>query len=138
MAYHALFPIDVSDGPMQLTLRYHPFAIGLFARFRRGKFYLDGGAAVTIDRLTWAATFSDDGRYSLTGDPFRWLVAVSPIVRFGWAVAEAYSLTLAVGAEVYLNESPSYIELTDGSRWTIVDPLDVRPFFYAGIQFHLF
>jgi hypothetical protein len=138
MAYHVYFPFDVESELASMTLRHHPFELGFFARFELGRLFLDLGAGIVNDPLTWEVSSSGVSRIAPMADRFRWLVGASPFVRASWSPLSMFKLYLALAVDVYFNESPSYVERVNGDKAIVVDPFTARPQCQLGFIFFLF
>lgn len=138
MAYRVQIPIDVESELAAMTLRHHPFELGFSARFEMGRLYLDIGAGIVNDPLTWKVSSVGAARIAPMADRFRWLVGASPFVRASWSPLSVFKLYLALAADIYFNESPSYVERVNGDEAIIVDPFTVRPHCQLGVIFFLF
>ena len=138
LAYRVQIPFEVENSLVSMTLRPHPFELGFFARFEWGPFFLDLGAGLINDALTWRISPADSSETAPTADQFRWLVGASPFVQVSWSPLRMVKLTLAAAADIYFNESRSFVERANGEKTTVVDPFHARPHFQAGITFFIF
>jgi hypothetical protein len=137
-AYRVQIPFEVKNDLVTMKLRHHPFEIGFSRRFELGSLYLDLGAAVINDPLTWQVKPADTSRVAAAGDRFRWLVGVTPFVQLSWLPLRVFKLYLAIAADIYFNESRSFVERTNGDKAAVVDPFKARPQLQLGAVFFLF
>jgi hypothetical protein len=138
LGYRIQIPFEVTSDLVSMALRHHPFEVGLSRRFESGSLYLDLGAALVNDPLTWQVTDFNTSRVAAEKDRFRWLIGVSPFVELNWLPSSVFKFNIALAADIYFNESRSFVERNNGDRTTVVDPYRVRPQVRLGVIFFLF
>lgn len=138
LGYRIQIPFEVHSDLASMTLRHHPFEVGLSRRFESGSLYLDFGASLVNDPLTWRVTGFDTSRVAAEKDRFRWLIGVSPFVQLNWLPSRVFKFDIALATDIYFNESRSFVERNNGDRITVVDPYRVRPQVRLGVIFFLF
>ncbi|MBN2529067.1 MAG: hypothetical protein JXR76_21940 [Deltaproteobacteria bacterium] len=138
LGYRIQIPFEAHSDLVSMTLRHHPFEVGLSRRFESGSLYLDLGAALVNDPLTWQVTDFDASRVAAEKDRFRWLIGVSPFVQLNWLPSSVFKFNVSLAADIYFNESPSYVERNNGDRTTVMNPYRVRPQVRLGVIFFLF
>jgi hypothetical protein len=138
LGYRIQIPFEVNSDLVSMALRHHPFEVGLSRRFESGSLYVDLGAALVNDPLTWQVTDFNTARIAAEKDRFRWLIGVSPFVQLNWLPSSVFKFNIALATDVYFNESRSFVERNNGDRITVVNPYRVRPQVRLGVIFFLF
>ena len=120
-----------------MTLRHHPFEIGFTGRLEWGGLFLDFGAGLVNDPLSWEVNPTGDTPIAPVDDQFRWLVGATPFIQLNWSPSPVYKLFLAVAADIYFNESPSFVKRLNGDEMIVMDPFSVRPHLQIGVAFYI-
>ncbi|MCP4601149.1 MAG: hypothetical protein GY847_11595 [Proteobacteria bacterium] len=135
VAYRFQIPFEAENDLIAMELRPHPFEVGFAGRIKFKNFYVDIGAAILNDLLSWSVRSKIGDKIEPMEGTFRWLVAASPFAKLSWSPSNTYKLYFSIGADAYFNETPSTVKRTNGDKETVVDPMHVKLYLQIGAMF---
>lgn len=135
LSFRALQTMRADAPSVAVVFERYPLGLEASARWRWGRFGIEGGGGLWVERLQWTVT---PKRVEVlpTGETSRWVIAAQAFAGLSWRLIPSAALTLRAGIDLPHDTRPFHVEAIVVEE--VADPWPVQPWVLAGLRFALF